>query len=499
MKLLLTLLSAVSLGLQNLCAAELPVLSVSTQSFSFAVLGDLHVARPEFEARHIGLAVAEAVKDVQPAMVFVCQTGDLILGELPSHKQLNRDGVKEELNFAVTSLTEQFRLPLFVAVGNHDKNAGGTPYRETVLPLLSRELGTLLTRTYYAFRYANTCFIFLDYGDYSKTGKDMDYEAQRKFFDETLAQAYADPNIKHVFAFGHYPLWPVVRPGFSNDRFTDSVVPSMKQYPLDAYFCGHTHNTGAWVRRVDGVPITQIKGVVMDKSTSLKPMEESRTLLIPQADLSYGWGYLSGPPNGFFLVSVEGPRVRVQLRSGREVLREFVWQNPGQITDTVLPPPGHPTVRVTENDLRQATAATLVFTPWAETRADVNILLNGEKVSQTQIEPMPHWAAFSSEVRVAIPVEMLKGLRLDNVAAIENPGKALFGIGNVRLDVKLRNGTTARTPVLDRFLFSADRAEAETLHCATFGWDIIPSAVTSTVKLGQPLGPMRLSFPKQVE
>lgn len=479
---------------QGSCASDLTTLSDSTQPFSFAVLGDLHVARPNFEGRRIGLAIAEAVKDVQPGLAFVCQTGDLILGELPSHKQLDKVGVKEELDFAVTSLLGQFRLPLFVAVGNHDKHAGGTPYQETVWPLLSRELGQSLTHSYYAFRYRNACFIFLDYGDYSDAGTNIDYAAQRKFLEETMAQAHANSGIKHVFTFGHYPLWSVVRPGFSSRRFTDSVVPVLKQYPVDAYFCGHTHNTGAWVRRVEGVPITQVKGVVMDNSTVLTPMEETRTLLIPRAELSYGWGYLSGPPNGFFLVSVDGSRVRVQFRSGRNVLREFTWQEPGQITDTVMPPSRVP-VRVTANDVRQVISATLIFTPWTEMGADVAILLNGEKVGQVRIEPMPRWAAFSSEIRVAIPHEKLMGLRLDNNVSIENFGKALFAIGNVRLDVKLANGSMAHTPVFDRFLFSADRAAARALGQATFGWEIIPAAVTSTVKLGHPLGPIRLAFP----
>ena len=44
----------------------------------------------------------------------------------------------QPFSFAVTSLTEQVHLPLFVSVGNHDKNAGGTPYTETVLPLSHR-------------------------------------------------------------------------------------------------------------------------------------------------------------------------------------------------------------------------------------------------------------------------------------------------------------------------------------------------------------------------
>ena len=493
MKQLLTLLGAFQILLPAARAVELPTLSDSPEPFSFAVLGDLHFSRPDFVASRVGAGIAEAVKDAHPSVAFVCQTGDLIHGELPSHKQLDREGVKEELDVAIKSLTGQFNVPLFLAVGNHDKNAGGKPYPEVFLPVLSHELGTQVTRLYYAFRYGNACFIFLDYGDYSETGTSMDYAAQRTFLEETLAQAHATNGIKHVFAFGHYPLWPVVRPGFSSRRFTDSVVSVLKHAPVDAYFCGHTHNSGAWVRRVDGVPVTQIMGVAMDQSVSLQSMEDMRTQLIPRAELSYGWGYLSGPSNSFYLVSVDGPRVRVQFRSGREVLREFVWQEPGQISDIVKPSP-HPSARVTEADLGRAVAATLVFTPWAEERADVTILLNNEKLSLTRIEPMPRWAAFGSEVRVTLPKDKLKCLLLDNDVIVENPDKKVFGIGNVRLDVRLDNGTTARTSVSERYFFSASKAEADALHRATYGWEIIPAAVTATANLGHPLGPVRLHF-----
>lgn len=216
-------------------------------------------------------------------------------------------------------------------------------------------------------------------------------------------------------------------------------------------------------------------------------------MLIPREELSYGWGCLSGPPNGFYLVSVDGPRVRVQFRSGREVLREFAWQEPGRITDGVTPPP-RPVATVTAADLRQVVAASFVFTPWTAMCSDLGILLNGEKVGQARIEPMPHWAAFASETRLKIPADKLKGLRLENEVVIENFGKTLFGLGNVRLEVTLASGATAHSSVFDRFLFSADKADAEALQQSTWGWDIIPASVTSTVRLGQPLGPMRLSF-----
>lgn len=474
-------------------AGECPVLSAARQPYSFVVLGDIHYGRPAFASQRIAAAIAESVRDVRPAVAFVCQTGDLILGEDASHRQLDTAGVQEEMTFAVTNLLESFRVPLFVAVGNHDKNAGGAPYRETVLPLLSRELGEPLERAAYAFRYGNACFVFLDYGDYSKAGKSMDYAAQARFFEATLKQAHADAAVRHVFVFGHFPLWPVVRPGFCSDRFTDSVLPALTRFPADAYFCGHTHNTGAWVRRVCGVPVVQIMGVALDRSDPLVPMESVRTSLIPRGGLSYGWGCLSGPPNGYFLVSVDGPRVRVQFRSGRTVIRAFEWQEPGKIADTVTPPV--PAAAVLSADaLSTVVSAELVFTPWAAADSDFSFVLNGEKVGAAHLKPMPQWAAFASEMRVRIPAEKFRAIRLANDVTIENPARALFGVGNLRLDVRLRDGTKIGTGVCDRFLFSARRSEAAALHRSEWGWEIVPDGVSAAVALGQPLGPAHLCF-----
>lgn len=475
-------------------AAGLPVLPGSAEPFSFAVLGDLHLSRPAFEQARTVAAIAESLRDSQPRLAFVCQTGDLAHGEAEGHKQLDAAGMRDELSFAFACLRKAFGVPVFVAVGNHDKHGGGKPYREVALPFLAGELGVPLEQAYYAFRYGNACFIFLDYGDYSKKGGSMDYAAQRRFLDEVLAQARADPAVKHVFAFGHYPLWPAVRPGFSNDRFTDSAVPAFAGHPLDAYFCGHTHNTGAWVRRVGGAPVTQIMGVAMDASDPLRPMEETRTSLIPRTEVSYGWGYLSGPPCGYYWVGVEGPRVRVQLRSGRHVLRDFTWQEPGAVTDTLAPSVCR-SAAPTEEELRRGiSSAALVYTSWTSQAAELPVRINGLPAGTLRLAPQPDWAAFASEARLTLGAACAEGMRLRNEVMIDNPQKSYFGLGNLRLEIRLADGTVTRTAVGERYLLSAERDEAEAGKRSTLGWDIIPDAVRATVRLGESLGPARLDF-----
>lgn len=221
-------------------------------------------------------------------------------------------------------------------------------------------------------------------------------------------------------------------------------------------------------------------------------MEERRTLLMPAEDLSYYWGYLSGPPAGFFLVTVDD-RVRVQFRSGSKVIREFAWREPGRIEDIVKPEP-RPPVTVTQADLSQASAATLVLCPWAEDRVDVEVSINGERVTAAQLGPTMRSNAFVDEKRIPIPADKRKLLRLANEVAFSNPNRSVFGIGHACLEAVLADGRIARTDVSNRFLFSATEAEGAA-EKKTHGRKIIPPGVLSGVSLGQPLGPMRLSFP----
>lgn len=481
--------------------AALPTLTDSPAPFSFVVLGDMHYARPDYKARTAAAAVAEAIRDVKPAVAFVCHTGDLVDGGRSADgKPISREEMKGELTFAMQDIAGRFQRPFFIAVGNHDKHTGAAAFDEVVLPRVSRSLGAPLATRHYAFRHGNSAFVFLDYGAYSEPSP-FDYAGQSRFLEEAIRQARATAGVEHVFLFAHYPLWPVVRPGFSSRRFTESVLAVMKRAPVDAFFCGHTHNSGAWVRQVGGSLITQIQGCTMDKSTELIPMEERRTLLIPRPELTYRWGYLtdlSGPTNAFFLVTVDGGRVRVQFRSGRDVIREFEWREPGRITDLVAPP-ARPVVQVTPAELARAKAAAIVFCPWAEEGATVGLSFNGERLAPVRIDPVPRWAAFHYETRIPIPAEKLGRLRLDNEIALENPDRGYFGIGQIQLEVELADGRIARTAIADSFLFSATADEAQAARKNLFGWEglLIPTEISRAVPLGQPLAPARLSFSHQ--
>ncbi|MCX7886332.1 MAG: metallophosphoesterase [Verrucomicrobiae bacterium] len=468
--------------------AELPVLRDTRQAFRFVVLGDVHYTRPQFAVSNVIARIAESVRDSQPPVAFVCQTGDIAEGggyTVQDGKRVFRratpDDMREELAFAVRDVTERFGCPLFIAVGNHDKHDGGKAVAEVVWPAISRQLGVTVAQDCYGFRHGNSCFVFLDFAP-------RDYLGQQQLVLKWLEEARS-AQCRHIFLFAHYPLWVLVRPGFSSQRFTESVLPVFRRFPVDAFFCGHTHNTSAGVRRFDGATITQLQGVACQASRGLIPMEEARTLLVPRSELEYYWGYLSGPAAGFFLVTVDGDRVQVQFRSGAKTIREFEWRQPGRITD-LSKPPVPAKAKVTETMLQQARAAALVICPWAEERAEVGVVLNGERVATFELGPTPRSNAFASEKRVQLPVSKL---RLVNEIVLENPGRAVFAVGHCHIEVRLSDGRVVRSAVSDRFFFSATEAEGKAAGQA-YGWGIIPPSLQAVAGLGQPLGPMRLCF-----
>jgi len=83
----------------------------------------------------------------------------------------------------------------------------------------------------------------------------------------------------------------------------------------------------------------------------------------------------------------------------------------------------------------------------------------------------------------------------ETLAAVRaNPGGAVFGVGSVRLEVTLSDGSALGSAVCDRFYFSAPRPDGQESAHAAYGWDLIPAALRDSVAAGEPLGPLPVRF-----
>ena len=473
-------------------AEELPVVSQTAEPFTFAVLGDTHYTAPEFKVQTFIHRLGNEIRSQHPEVAFVCHTGDVVEGgtytTTPEGKRkfvlAGYEGMKQELTFATRDLREAFGRPVFIAVGNHDKHDPGyKAFREIVLPQIGEELKRPIEQTYYAFRYGNACFVFLDFA-----AKDL--QAQAKFADDTLSAAKA-AGTKHAFLFAHYPLWTVARAGFSSSALTDSLLPILQKHRVDAYFCGHTHNAIVCVRRFDSQPVTQIQGISNGVGDQLIPIEQRRALLFPASETPYCWGYLERSMTGYYLVRIDHAMVHVRwCVPGRGTVREFTWQEPGHVAD-VRTPESTALPAITEAQLQTAKEAALVFCPWAEERTPITIAINGEPAAEAQIGPS--YNVFWEEKRIALPREKLQNLRMINRVEIGNPQREVFGVAHLRLEVTLADGTKTATPVSRVFSFSCPRPQAGK---STRVWQAVPADQVQEVPLGNPLGPVELRFPR---
>ena len=463
---------------------------LATAPLTFAVLGDTHYTAPEFKAKEWLHRAGDEIRAQHPEVAFVCHTGDVVEGGtyvntegggkkfvLADYGQMTR-----ELTFARDDLSESFGVPVFIAVGNHDKHdPGSKAFKEIMLARMAQQLGRPVTETYYAFRSGNACFLFLDFAP-------TDLRAQAAFAEETLQAARAD-GVTHLFAFAHFPLWVLARSGFYNPAFSESVLPLMKKYRVDAFFCGQTHNATACVRMIDGQPVTQIQNISTGGGSRLIPLEQVRSLLFPADESPYHWGFLEGLPMSYSIVRVEADSVRVQWHVlGQGAVREYGWREPGSLADIKQAEPPPRTI-VSDSQLRQVTKAEIIFCPWAEQRTPITLTLNGEPVAQTQIGPA--YNMFWDEQRLAIGPDKLACLRLNNRVEIGNPARAVFGLAHLRLEVRLADGTTAATPVCGDFAFSCRLPQAGKRVLA---WTAAPRSRIREVDLGQTLPPMEVRF-----
>lgn len=199
------LAAMIVLAASQVTSEELPVISVKSQTFTFAVLGDTHYTPPGYKVTPFIHDIAREI-DLQPrSPAFICHTGDVVEGgvyEIHDGKRkfvlASYEEMKSQLGYATHDLEQAFHRPVFIAVGNHDKHDPGyRAYREIALPLISKGLKQPLDRTYYAFRYANACLLFLDFAP-------RDYDEQARFAGEVLAKAKNDPCVQHIFLFAHF-------------------------------------------------------------------------------------------------------------------------------------------------------------------------------------------------------------------------------------------------------------------------------------------------------
>ncbi|WP_274362885.1 metallophosphoesterase family protein [Paenibacillus thermotolerans] len=309
-----------------------------TPNMRFVVMGDLHyvqeqshqealngrpkgvteladVTRNLWFTKHVTPKIISGIAALKPD--FVVQTGDIIQG----HCDDEAGGLREMQE--AMELLEELRCPVFFALGTHDGIPGGPEGLQVerfVYPAIGKALGTApVSKGYYTFEKAGCLFIVLDYTTFVRNGD------QEAFIKETFSSS---GRYEHVFVFAHPPLFCVGRPFFTHFDFAGTVLKQISEHPVDAYFCGHTHNQVTTLHKVGEYWLPQLKSTVLAyPDRAPVHLSEVRSLLPEPSTFEYGWGYLEDSAPGWWEITVNGESVQADwhvLNQG--VLGQLTWK-----------------------------------------------------------------------------------------------------------------------------------------------------------------------------
>jgi len=405
--------------------------------FSFAVVSDTHFVRREYKnnnkrlmnaldadayIENVTYALApmmDALREMAPNFLVI--TGDIIEPGDP-------DTVLEDVQAAL-SFFSTCDIPILYARGNLDDPQA---FAELIRPQMATLLNLDLHTNYFSFAASECLFICLDSPDWS--------DEQAQWLEKTL-QASQEGAFKHIFVFGHHPVWPVTRAFFTPLTFRESMVQILDRFDVDAYFCGHTHNQNVVWHRTQGLPVFQFMGAMIGESDEPPvALNQVHSVMLDSDEVLAIWpGYLENTAPGWYMVSVAKNHVIAEwhhLNRGAEAVVAF--EKPGEIIDVWLMEQ-IPPAKLIPMDLGQIRRAFLRFCVW-DGEKGVKASINGRSIGE-----LPPRDGFAP-ARLEIPGNLLDQLQVENRLVIEVPEGCELTVGNLILEVLLPGGRVIRTP-----------------------------------------------------
>lgn len=388
-------------------------------SFRFAVIGDTHyctLAGRPLSRRQQGMpalpdylryaGMKERVLDKLAAKLvalrpeFLISTGDLIEGGADS--ALDEAEARKLFTAAVPEL--------HVAQGTHDRRK---PQGE---------------QSYYSFKYDGAVFFILDYINWNKQ--------QSTWLQHELGAAHG---ARHIFAFAHAPLYLWGRHFFDSPWFTQEVRDIFTQYPIDIYFCGHTHNQAvSWHRGM-----LQIKGSAVGyPQMDVVPLERMHALAPDDNDNRFYWGIVEDSAPAFFTVDVDDDRLHVRwhsLRGSAELRVPARFARPEILS---FPPHLPRNQQLSDWDFAQVRAGWLnIFSSIKQDNKSL-LLLNDVPLGE-----IPASTSYAARCAAPLSIDAINSLRQKNTLRIRMPDSPVFAIGSMSLELLLLDGRILHSPV----------------------------------------------------
>ena len=261
---LLFILSTVLLKSFNFAQAK------DSDGFSFAVIGDIQYRAPrtddprdkwEWPCWYSWLfpQMLDELAAMESPPKFLIIVGDLVEG-YPSIMRLSCTNERYDRQYEqlINTLEKHLdpRIAFIPGVGNHEYHRDGTS-GEIIHSGPEKFLEHMVSRItipvepknspYYSFDYEGTHFVMLCTGMLGDKRvddfHDLVYGEQYKWLVNDITQAAANPEIKHIIAFGHHPFYPLTNnfDAFDNQKFMQERIwkPLFVRYGVKAYIHGH--------------------------------------------------------------------------------------------------------------------------------------------------------------------------------------------------------------------------------------------------------------------
>jgi len=358
---------------------------------------------------------------------FLLQVGDFVEGGCKS-----REGIAKEMEEGLKLLTSS-GVPVFIAKGNHEGTPGTEKaeiYKEVYLSYLSGQMKKAV-KNYYAFSHKNSYFIILDYLEFIKDEKQFEWLEQKLL----ESQSYT-----HVFIFAHPPLFTISRVFFTNKEFRDRMISLLEKYPVDAYFCGHTHNNAISVHKIGKNKLLQVMTTPIGlPENNPTPLEEISTIFTHPIEFQYLWGYLENTVSCWCFIEVDEEEVILNWHVlGKGVQGKIKWKEKGEIEVLKKPQLGIKSASwFPQGKIYRGFLSMSMYQSYSRKKS---ILFNGKKIGY-----VPVGDSFTPGKSVEVPPELIQRR---NIVEIENPEKEEFCIGNIYLTVESEYSQIHRSQVV---------------------------------------------------
>lgn len=398
-------------------------------SFRFAVIGDTHYCtmknRPQTCAsgnqeclpdyfRYAFMTdtlrvFADRIRAEKPELLI--STGDLIEGGADDYTD------EREARSVFASCAPVFAL----APGTHD-----APRKEAAYRKIIRE---------------NCVFLILDYTDWNETQKDW-----------LIRELEESENAEHRFVFAHPPLHLFGRHFFYNPVFCKEMEEILNCYPVDIYFCGHTHNQSvsfhAGMLQIAGsaVGYAEQKTIPLEELHSVQDEPENR----------YLWGIAEDSTPAFWIIDVNGEELTLRWHSlkgsaGLRIKRRFAF--PELIS---YPPFVRERVPLTVSDQYQIRTGWVNIFTANKGKNGFRLFLNGIDLGFA-----PESTCYAGRRFILPPQKALRTISPRNELEIIFPHSGTFAAGSISLELLLLDGRTIRSNVAPELFLCGEHPDFE--------------------------------------